>query len=62
MIPRASLALIRSTDCIAQGAELPVATAHELFTADGQLREPQLAAALCSIVSELLDRSLRDAA
>jgi chromate reductase len=42
--------------------ELPVATAHEAFSVEWQLREPQLAAALCSIVSELLQRTLQDAA
>jgi chromate reductase len=42
--------------------ELPVASAHNVFTDDGRLREPQLAAALCSIVGELLDRTWQDAA
>jgi chromate reductase len=42
--------------------ELPIATAHEAFSAAGRLREPRLAAALCGIVSELLQRTLRDAA
>ena len=42
--------------------ELAVATAHEAFSVEGQLREPQLATALCSIVSELLQRTLQDAA
>ena len=42
--------------------ELSVATAHEAFSAEGQLREPQLAVSLCAIVGELLQRPLRDAA
>jgi chromate reductase, NAD(P)H dehydrogenase (quinone) len=42
--------------------ELPVASAHDAFTADGRLRDRRLAAALCSIVGELLDRTARDAA
>lgn len=42
--------------------ELPVPTAHQAFAADGRLREPRLAADLCGIVSELIDRTLRDAA
>jgi len=43
-------------------SELSVATAHDAFTADGRLREPQLAVSLCSIVSELLQRTMQDAA
>jgi chromate reductase, NAD(P)H dehydrogenase (quinone) len=42
--------------------ELPVSAAHEAFTNDGRLREPQLAAALCNIVSELVQQTLQDAA
>ena len=42
--------------------ELPVASAHDAFTVDGRLREPRLAAALCSIVGELLEQIVRDAA
>jgi chromate reductase, NAD(P)H dehydrogenase (quinone) len=41
--------------------ELPVPAAHEAFTSDGRLREPE-AAALCCIVSELLRQTLQDAA
>ena len=43
-------------------SELPVATAHSAFSVEGQLREPQFAAALCSVVSELLQPTLQDAA
>lgn len=43
-------------------AELPVAAADNAFTASGQLRDREVAEALCSIVSELLQRSLRAAA
>src|SRR6266542_7042584 len=42
--------------------DLPVATAHDAFTADGRLREPRLAMTLCGIVGELVHRTLRDAA
>ena len=42
--------------------ELAVATAHEAFSVDGQLRDSQLTTALCSIVIELLQRTLQDAA
>ena len=42
--------------------ELAVASAHEAFTPDRRLGNPRLAATLCSIVSELLERTLRDAA
>lgn len=42
--------------------ELPVPAAHEAFTDDGRLREPQLAAALCNIVGDLLRQTLQDAA
>jgi chromate reductase, NAD(P)H dehydrogenase (quinone) len=43
-------------------SELPVAAAHDAFTADGRLREPQLAASLCGVVSALLQRTMQDAA
>ena len=43
-------------------AELSIAAADNAFTASGQLRDPEVAKALCSIVSELLQRSLRAAA
>lgn len=42
--------------------ELPVPLAHEAFTGDRRLREPPLAAALCSIVGELVQQTLQDAA
>jgi chromate reductase, NAD(P)H dehydrogenase (quinone) len=42
--------------------ELPIAAADKAFTANGRLRDPELSRALCSIVSELVHRSLRDAA
>jgi chromate reductase len=42
--------------------ELPVASAHNAFTAEGRLHEPRLAANLCSIVGELLEQTVRDAA
>jgi hypothetical protein len=42
--------------------ELPVPAAYEAFTSDGRLREPQLAVALCSIVSDLFRPTLQDAA
>ena len=42
--------------------ELPIAAAHEAFSAERKLREPQLSASICSIVSELVQRTLRDAA
>lgn len=35
--------------------ELPVAIAHEAFTADGSLRDPELQAGLADIVERLLD-------
>jgi chromate reductase len=42
--------------------ELAVATAHDAFTADRRLREPQLAGALRGIVCDLVHQTLRDAA
>ena len=42
--------------------ELPVATAHEAFATEGRLRDPHLAVELCSIVGDLLQRTLQDAA
>lgn len=42
--------------------ELPVASAQDAFTPEGRLREPRLAAALCSVIAELLDQIERDAA
>ncbi len=42
--------------------ELPLATAHDAFTVDRRLREPQLAGALCGIVRDLVHHTLRDAA
>jgi chromate reductase len=42
--------------------EFPVASAQDAFSAGGRLREPMLAAALCSIVTELLEQIERDAA
>lgn len=42
--------------------ELSLASAQDAFAPDGRLRKPQVAAELCSILSELLDRTLRDAA
>jgi chromate reductase, NAD(P)H dehydrogenase (quinone) len=42
--------------------ELPVASAQGAFTAEGRLREPRLAAALCSVVTELLEQIERNAA
>jgi chromate reductase, NAD(P)H dehydrogenase (quinone) len=41
---------------------LPVAQAHEAFTADGRLRDPQLAATLRAIVEGLIRRTERRAA
>jgi chromate reductase, NAD(P)H dehydrogenase (quinone) len=43
-------------------SELAVGTAHDALTADGRLSEPPLAASLCSIVRELLQRTLQHAA
>jgi len=42
--------------------ELPIATAHEAFVTEGRLRDPHIAAALCSIVGDLLRPTLQDAA
>jgi chromate reductase len=42
--------------------ELPVAAAHNAFTANGRLRDPEVSATLCTIVGDLLHRTLRDAA
>jgi chromate reductase len=42
--------------------DLAVATAQDAFAPDGRLRNPQLVATLCSIMSELLEQTLRDAA
>lgn len=43
-------------------AELSVPVAHEAFTSDGRLREPQMAVALCNIVGDLLQPTMQDAA
>jgi chromate reductase, NAD(P)H dehydrogenase (quinone) len=42
--------------------ELPVPAAHDAFTSDRRLREPQLVSALCGIVGDLVQHTLRDAA
>ncbi len=42
--------------------ELPIASAHEAFSPECQLREPHLAVSLCGIVGELLQGTLRDVA
>ncbi|HEY7537870.1 MAG TPA: NADPH-dependent FMN reductase [Gaiellaceae bacterium] len=41
---------------------LSVASAHAAFTPDGRLRDPMLAAALRSLVDELVERTVRRAA
>ncbi len=43
-------------------AELSVAAAHAAFTAEGRLREPELARALRRIVDELLEQTVERAA
>lgn len=43
-------------------AELSIADADNAFTASGRLRDREVTEALCSIVSELVQRSLRAAA
>jgi chromate reductase len=42
--------------------DLPIAQAHEAFTADGRLRDPKLAAALRSIVGDLGSQAAQRAA
>ncbi len=42
--------------------DLPIAQAHEAFTADGRLRDPRLAAALSSIVGDLVSQAAQRAA
>jgi len=42
--------------------DLPVAQAHEAFTADGRLRDPKLATALRSIVGDLVSQAAQRAA
>ena len=42
--------------------DLPVARAHEAFTADGRLRDPKLATALGSIVGDLVSQAAQRAA
>ena len=42
--------------------ELPVASAHAAFSENGELRQPELARALCNILAELVDRASADAA
>ena len=42
--------------------DLPIAQAHEAFTADGRLRDPRLATALRSIVGDLVSQAAQRAA
>jgi chromate reductase, NAD(P)H dehydrogenase (quinone) len=42
--------------------DLPVAQAHEAFTAEGRLRDPKLATALSSIVGDLVSQAAQRAA
>jgi chromate reductase len=46
--------ILKAIGARVQERDLPVARAHEAFTADGQLRDPRLAASLRAIVADLV--------
>jgi chromate reductase, NAD(P)H dehydrogenase (quinone) len=54
--------ILKTIGASVEERDLPVAQAHEAFTADGRLRDPKLAAALRSIVSGLVSQAAQRAA